>query len=400
MIWVTAMRVRSTLVFFVALRFASSSAVGDAKPRSLDPRTPSPIIWQGQKITAISFADSETLVTGSATRGLRLWKIPTGELLAELTGHPKEIVGLCVDSSRRILVSASRDGTIRGWDLGSRAILWTSTRGKATTASGVLATACVPGSRAIVSLHIDGYLRSWSLSTGAALGSPTWTLKPEIGDGHLFGATTLTSSSDGETLLVSDEDGHIETHDDFLVFRVSTSGSTGFHLERVKLSYEDPRSGIELIGESRWFAPTAPPLLTPDGKWVVQTLDAHDGYYLRMGRLLRRKGARPWIYRMQSLVKMDDELRLLAVSGHGRYTVCADNPLLLELPRHPSIAVITGVGMTVHRFPLPRFVQMNTPIAYTSAGAHEETTLDAVAFSPDGRSLATSCKGRVLLWDL
>jgi WD40 repeat protein len=63
--------------------------------------------------------DSSSLVAGTWDKGLRLWNVANGRLLATLRGqgHTGSILGLDLSADGKTLASGSGDTTIKLWDL-------------------------------------------------------------------------------------------------------------------------------------------------------------------------------------------------------------------------------------------------------------------------------------------
>jgi len=59
----------------------------------------------------------------SLENGIRVWSLETGEEVGTLAGHTKEITSLACCSLPNFLVSSSRDGTLRQWDLATKTCL-------------------------------------------------------------------------------------------------------------------------------------------------------------------------------------------------------------------------------------------------------------------------------------
>ena len=60
---------------------------------------------------------ADLLATASADRTIKLWKMPSGELLSTFQGHTEAVVALRFAEDDQYLISASEDMTIRKWDL-------------------------------------------------------------------------------------------------------------------------------------------------------------------------------------------------------------------------------------------------------------------------------------------
>ena len=57
------------------------------------------------------------LVSGSADRTVRLWRVGDGALLHTLSGHTFQVVDVAFSPDSTLLFSASLDGTVRVWGL-------------------------------------------------------------------------------------------------------------------------------------------------------------------------------------------------------------------------------------------------------------------------------------------
>lgn len=68
-------------------------------------------------VTAAAFDSRGSLVATGHERGVRVWDARTGVLMHELRGHSAEVTVLRFGADDATLVSASRDGTARVWDL-------------------------------------------------------------------------------------------------------------------------------------------------------------------------------------------------------------------------------------------------------------------------------------------
>ncbi len=60
---------------------------------------------------------NELLATASSDKTIKLWKVPSGELIATLEGHEGAVVAVRFSNNDQFLVSASEDMTVRLWDV-------------------------------------------------------------------------------------------------------------------------------------------------------------------------------------------------------------------------------------------------------------------------------------------
>jgi len=100
------------------------------------------------------------IVTGSDDHQLKVWSARNAYLCHTLRGHDREINDITADPSRRILVSASRDSSIRVWDLvtgENKHVLKSGTKG----VNCVLFSPC-PDRPYLLSGSEDGIARLWN----------------------------------------------------------------------------------------------------------------------------------------------------------------------------------------------------------------------------------------------
>jgi WD40 repeat protein len=109
--------------------------------------------------------DGQRVVSASRDKTLRVWDMRSGELLAVLEGHDDEARDCAVMPDGRRVVSASSDRTLRIWDLETAQCITTLTGHQ----SRVLACSVTPDGRRIVSASSDRTLRVWDAATGDAL---------------------------------------------------------------------------------------------------------------------------------------------------------------------------------------------------------------------------------------
>ena len=59
--------------------------------------------------------DGETLVSDSTDHTIKIWHLPTGQLITTLVGHSDLVTSLAISQNGQTFVSGSKDGTIKVW---------------------------------------------------------------------------------------------------------------------------------------------------------------------------------------------------------------------------------------------------------------------------------------------
>jgi WD40 repeat protein len=138
--------------------------------------------------------DGQTLVTGSY-RKIKVWHISrpkkmmiAPQLLQSFTGHSHIISSLVISADSKILISGSRDKTIKMWELETGELIRTLKGHR----DGVYALALSPDGQIIASGSADKTIKLWHLETGELLGT-------FIGHGNTVTAVAFTAS--GEILV-------------------------------------------------------------------------------------------------------------------------------------------------------------------------------------------------------
>jgi WD40 repeat protein len=110
-------------------------------------------------------ADGSTVISASDDGTLRVWDLGTGRTLKVLSGHRGPVRAVAVTRDGRRAVSASEDRTLLVWDLSTGAIV--------RTLNGhlfwVADVALTPDGRRAVSVSGDGTAKLWDLVTGELL---------------------------------------------------------------------------------------------------------------------------------------------------------------------------------------------------------------------------------------
>jgi WD40 repeat protein len=368
-------------------------------------------------LDALAFSpDGKTLAVAGGNAGapgeVRLWDVADGTLLRTLRGHREHLFEVAFSPDGKTLASAGDDDTVRLWDAAAgteqRTIptqRWMSTiaflaDGRTLVGRGaehvvrfwdaatgkeryrfdghdcrVAAVACSPDGRLLATAGLDGSVRLWDVAGGAVRRLPG----PErfVGPGVRF-------SPDGKTLVMCGQDGSV----------VLTDPSTGRELRRTQL----PQGGdcMALSADGKTMAVRTP----PDGSLSVWDADLDPGGTDPVpGRLRCRLAATP---RYAGRLAFDPDGRTLAVPAVGEPFVYLYDPATgEELRRCPAAPEgVFGVAFPSDGRTLAGACADRKLRLWEAASGQERLVLDpggsviVVAFSPDGRLLASANAGQ------
>jgi len=154
--------------------------------------------------TSLAFSpDGSLLAAGggvpSRAGEITLWRVATGERLAEMPQPPSDaVLALEFSPAGELLAAASADRTVRVYDVASRSQL----HGFEGHAQHVLGVAWRADGRLLASAAADGVVKSWDLQRGELRKS----LPPLAGE-----ATGVRYLAAGDTLVASAADGRVHT---------------------------------------------------------------------------------------------------------------------------------------------------------------------------------------------
>jgi WD40 repeat protein/transcriptional regulator with XRE-family HTH domain len=137
--------------------------------------------------------DGASLVAGTASGEVWLWRVAGRTLLVLVQGHTSLIYGVALSGDGRLLASGSIDGTARLWEVPSGQPLATL-QGRG---SGIYGVALSKDGRLMAGGCLDGAIRLWEASSGRLLA----TL-----EGHTAMVWSVALSGDGRLLASGSED--------------------------------------------------------------------------------------------------------------------------------------------------------------------------------------------------
>jgi WD40 repeat protein len=390
-------------------------------------------------ISSVAFSPDSQVIAIAGSQLLRLWDAATGMPLGSGLAHPKEVLKLAFRADGKTLVTAGSDGGVCFWEVASG-----RQTGRIETTDGLLL--CVAFHREsgrILTGSTTGVARLWDVATGKPIGPPL---------AHPQNITAAVFQANGQAVLTATLDGTIRTWD--LARTNPTPSSLTWQAEASinALAFHPDGQSVLTAGnlhaarfwDARTGAASGPPLPHPfrvvksvafraDGKvaltagWglrqqgddfspvgAVFRWDPASGKLL--GRLIDsaeyvtsatfvRDGQAVLVVSAANGLGGDLKVRLVdAVSGQPTSVPLKPGALRVDpgAPRVDHVAISSDGSRLVTGSMPGKSAQVWDFATGQALGKrlehHDEVT--AVAFSPDGRTVATGCKDKVArLWD-
>ncbi|MFF8775293.1 trypsin-like peptidase domain-containing protein [Kitasatospora sp. NPDC015120] len=335
---------------------------------------------------AVAFIrDQHTLATVGNDGSVRLWDTTTGKITAP------DLAATNDDLLHAVSVASSRDGhTLAVVHADGSVRLWDTDTGKTTAPAtdypgGVTSVAFGPDKHTLAIVGHDGSVRLWDTDTGKTtapapdlidlrftyLHNPATGKITRLDPNRLGGMTSVAFNSDGSTLAIASSAGPVRLWD-------TTTGKI-----------------------------TTAPVLPDDTGAVTSVAFSPDGGTLVTGS--DNGIVRHWNVAAGTAISTPSTVAILtggtrgvfsaAFSPDGRTFVTGSADGSVRLWDEAAIRTVSTVGTPVEFPGFSRFLRPSSPERPSSPSDTRDVT--SVAFSPDGRTLATGTRGGLVrLWDI
>lgn len=362
-----------------------------------------------QRVNGAAFSpDGSLLVSGSWDKTAKLWEIATGKELFTFSGHDNNVSSVAFSPDGRFVASASYDNTIKLWDVKSHREMFTLTGHSAW----VLIVAFSPDGRYLASGSKDNTIKLWEVATGRE--ARTMYKHSDWVRGLAFtpdGRLLISGSSDHKIKLTDVATGKevrvLEVDDDVVALAVSPNGllltaraeySRGSNEVKLwELSTGNELRSFSAEKTTVWclaFSPDSSRLAAACSDWTIKLWDVASGRELN------------------PLSGLRNLLAKVAISSDGRYIASSSGNELIQLWGQDVRILNVGTSVRVISFsPDGRLLASgcadHTVKLWEVATGREVRALAGldgmvsnVAFSSDGRLLASAGVYKIKVWDL
>ena len=152
-------------------------------------------------IINVSFSnDNKMIASASRDKTIKIWDISSGWDTLTLQGHVGPVLSVCFSMDDKMLVSAGLDSTVKLWDISTGA----EKKNLNFHTGGVYSVSRSPDGGTVASAGKDGKIRLWNITSG----KEKMTLK-----GHNQTVINVCFSPDGKTLASSGKDSYVKLWD-------------------------------------------------------------------------------------------------------------------------------------------------------------------------------------------
>jgi WD40 repeat protein/tRNA A-37 threonylcarbamoyl transferase component Bud32 len=327
-------------------------------------------------VTARFSADGATLVTASNDQTVILWDVASGKPRSVYQGHSSSVTGADFSPSGDRIASVGMDGAVRFWDV-DRPAPRMVVEGQQTDVGGL---AFSPDGLLVASVD-DCFIHLWDVASGAPAG--------DLVEESYLGANRFLSmafSGDGRWIATAQRNGDVTLWDVRTRSRAKVMpgilhfpGSLSFAANPLRLAAASVEDRLVRV----W---------APERKEIAWTLDNLSNPFC----VFSPEGDRLAIWSCElTESEPQGELQVVELAYRG-------SRILRRIPGHLGGVVFSPSGehlaysTSTGQIELWSFVQDKMIVDFSSG----EGTNVELAFSPDGRSLASGGLREIKLWDL
>ena len=380
-------------------------------------------------VTAVGYSPNGQVIAVMSAQAVRLWAVSAGKAMGGGLDHKAGVLGFAFSADSKTILTAGFDQIARFWDVATG-----KEYARIETVEGPLR--CVtfsPDGRRVMTASQPGVVRLWDVATRRPLGAP-------LAHSDVKEIMNLAFLADGKSIATATIEGTIRVWDLAGSLRPDVSWKTGEQVTALAF-HSDGRSLIAGYGNKArlWDAATGSPLgpplehpdtvhsvdLNPDGSIALTAcwgMHSQGDNLVIKGEINRwdpRKGAKlvplaklPEMVESASFIRGGQSVLVLSTDKIPTglklqlFDAASGTPLGSPLVpggkradhialSHDGNIVLTGS----HLEKAARVWKFQTGQPQGPPLVHPDW-VTAVAFSPDGKTMATGCKDKACrLWD-